>query len=150
MICKQHCHVRQENENGEKAVSPGQKRVLPRILSRIFSSHEGGGGGAEAVNDGEESNLCTLSLKKNVFIYHTLFFRGKHSFHSKENISFRKQKADSRESYGFHLDFFCLLLLVLDFRANKYPKRTMRCSNGNMYKKPKRAIKGICLFWFSR
>ena len=51
---------------------------------------------------------------------------------------------------GFHLDFFCLLLLVLVFRTNKTPKRAMQCSNRNIYKKPKQATKGICLFWFLR
>ena len=42
---------------------------------------------------------------------------------------------------GFHLDFFCLLLLVLVFRTNRKPQRAMRCSNGNIHKKPKRATK---------
>ena len=42
---------------------------------------------------------------------------------------------------GFHLDFFCLLLLFVAFRTNKMPQRAMRCSNGNIHKKPKRATK---------
>ena len=42
---------------------------------------------------------------------------------------------------GFHLDFICLLLLVLVFRTNKKPQRAMRCSNGNIHEKPKRAAK---------
>ena len=38
---------------------------------------------------------------------------------------------------GFHLDIFGLLLLFLVFRTNKKPQRVMRCSNGNIHKKPK-------------
>ena len=41
----------------------------------------------------------------------------------------------------FHLDLFFVLLLVLVFGTNKKPKRAMQCSNWNIYKKPKRAIK---------
>ena len=40
---------------------------------------------------------------------------------------------------GFHLDLFCLLLLVLAFRTSKKPKRAMQHLNGNIYKKLKRA-----------
>ena len=42
---------------------------------------------------------------------------------------------------GFHLDIFCLSLLVLVFRTNKKPQRAMQCSNGKIHKKPKRATK---------
>ena len=42
---------------------------------------------------------------------------------------------------GFHLDIFCLLLLVLVFRTNKKQQRAMRCSNGNIHKNQKRATK---------
>ena len=41
----------------------------------------------------------------------------------------------------FPFGLFCLLLLVLVVHTNKKPKRAMRCSNGNIYKKPKRTIK---------
>ena len=42
----------------------------------------------------------------------------------------------------FQFGLFCLLFLVLVFRTNRKLKLLMRCSNENIYKRPKRATKG--------
>ena len=44
---------------------------------------------------------------------------------------------------GFHLDIFCLSLLVLVFRTNKKPQRAIRCSNGNIHKNQNEQQKAI-------
>ena len=57
---------------------------------------------------------------------------------------------------GFHLNFFYLLVLALVFRTNKNPKRAMRYSNGNIYKKQdeqqkaKTSNQRHLSFWFLR
>ena len=60
---------------------------------------------------------------------------------NKLNVCIRNLALFPQIKPGFHLDFFCLLLLFVAFRTNKMPQRAMRCSNGNIHKKPKRATK---------
>ena len=53
----------------------------------------------------------------------------------------KSNKSQTAHQVWFPFGLFYLLLFVLVFRTNKKPKRAMRCSNGNICKKPKRATK---------
>ena len=76
------------------------------------------------VNFRETPFLPQLSNKQRLFLYQRLV-------------------RDEKLKPGFHLDIFCLSLLVLVFRTNKKPQRAMRCSNGNIHKNQNEQQKAI-------